>query len=146
MTSIPALAGSYALLLRLDRAAQALVGGLGQVIFPPGWYAYSGRAYGPGGLAARLGRHLAGSGRPHWHIDRLRALAVPAGYLYAVGTLQECTWAQAFLTQGGRPAVRGFGSSDCRTGCPAHLFYFSMNIPAAPAGAWTLLEEIVEPG
>jgi len=55
--------GTYALVLRLARATTIHVGALGAVDFAPGWYVYVGSALGPGGLAARVNRHLSRSKR-----------------------------------------------------------------------------------
>jgi Uri superfamily endonuclease len=83
-------------------------------------YVYFGGAYGPGGLAARLGRHLRGGGRRHWHVDHLRAEAEVLGAAVWPGG-GECAWRAAVQDTGGAgvPWPR-FGSSDCRR-CPAHL-------------------------
>jgi len=59
------------LILRLPCPATVNVGRLGRVRFPAGWYAYVGSAYGPGGLAARISRHLRPSKPSHWHLDYL---------------------------------------------------------------------------
>ncbi len=58
------------------------VGKLGEFFFPQGVYLYSGSARGLGGLSSRLQRHLLGSSKKHWHIDYLRHVAVPLGYVY----------------------------------------------------------------
>ncbi|MCP3952032.1 MAG: GIY-YIG nuclease family protein, partial [Desulfobacterales bacterium] len=68
-------AGTYALVMRLARPRTIPVGRLGPVIFKPGHYVYTGSALGPGGLAARIGRHLKPSKKFHWHIDYLRRFA-----------------------------------------------------------------------
>ena len=98
---------------------------LGQraVSLPAGDYVYVGSACGPGGLRARLGRHLSGAGRPHWHIDALRGHARIVGAYYCVSALRlECRWVQALLALPGVTApAPGFGASDCRSGCLAHL-------------------------
>ena len=124
--TLPADAGTYLLHLRLERSRWLTVGRLGEFRFPAGEYVYVGSAFGPGGLRARLGRHLRGDGRPHWHIDTLRAAATVCGFKFAVTDRPlECVWSQALATlpQAGIP-VPGFGSSDCRLGCRAHLIAF----------------------
>lgn len=120
--------GTYVLLLRLDAPCTLAVGGLGAQAMPRGWYAYAGSAQGPGGLAARLRRHVAGAGRLHWHIDYLRRKAVPLGVWACEGeALLEHTWAAALLRlPGANIVVLRFGASDCR--CPTHLVHF----PARP--------------
>lgn len=86
-----------------------------------------GSAYGPGGLRARLGRHLRGIAKPHWHIDVLRAVAQVEGFCYlpglpGTGMPVECHWSQALAMLPGvfQPAP-GFSASDCHAGCRAHL-------------------------
>lgn len=115
--------GTYALILHLARSQIIGVGRLGAFDFPAGWYVYVGSALGPGGLAGRLGRHLA-PGALHWHVDYLRQEA----YLEAICCLVddqrlEHLWA---ITLQDRPGVAmpcpGFGASDCR--CLTHLFHF----------------------
>ena len=58
MKELPAMSGTYALLLRLDAAVQLAVGRLGDFTFPEGDYVYVGSARGPGGLRARVRRHI----------------------------------------------------------------------------------------
>ncbi|MCZ7574838.1 MAG: GIY-YIG nuclease family protein [Ardenticatenaceae bacterium] len=127
---LPVATGAYVVGIHLPHLRVIRVGKLGEIAFPPGEYLYVGSAFGPGGLRARLGRHLRGGGRPHWHIDALRAVAPVRGFWYTVTTeLLECRWSQllAGLPQATIPAPR-FGASDCRAGCLAHLV-------ALPAGA-----------
>lgn len=85
-----------------------------------GWYLYAGSANGPGGLRARLSRHLAKDKSKRWHIDQLTIKATKRyGWAWLDG--KECnliTHLQA------HPAfhhpVKGFGSSDCQN-CQSHL-------------------------
>ncbi|MGD2145048.1 MAG: GIY-YIG nuclease family protein [Anaerolineae bacterium] len=112
--------------MRLPRRITLDVGQLGPFEFPSGWYAYAGSARGPGGLAARVCRHCRGSDTHHWHVDYLRAQAVPAAVWYACGTeKRECDWALVLCQSPGAslPAPR-FGASDCQ--CPAHAVHFQM--------------------
>ena len=132
--SIPSEPGSYLLWLGLSQDQDLPVGRLGGFRFPAGDYLYLGSAHGPGGLRARLGRHLRGSGKSHWHIDHLRAVAQVRGFGYQIraGRLPiyaECDWSQklAALPDVSLP-VPGFGASDCHTGCPAHLVHFPGNV------------------
>ncbi|MEA4906589.1 MAG: GIY-YIG nuclease family protein [Anaerolineaceae bacterium] len=131
----PTRGGSYAVWLHLDTARRLVVGRLGGVDFLPGEYVYLGSAHGPGGLRARLERHQAGSPRRRWHVDYLRAWAIPRGGLYAAGDENlECAWTQALLrSPRASVAVPGFGASDCSHGCPAHLVYFRHPAHAAAA-------------
>ena len=50
--------GTYALILRASTAQTIQIGRLGDLVMQPGYYIYVGSAFGPGGLAARVGRHL----------------------------------------------------------------------------------------
>ncbi len=144
------LPGSYALLLRIDRSLDLSIGRLGAFTFPPAHYLYFGSAWGPGGLPARLHRHILGASRLHWHIDTLCA----AGELEIAYFLPdscrsaqpvprlECLWSQAFASLGTAfiPAP-GFGSSDCRQGCEAHLVGLTVR-PASIAVALAQYAEV----
>lgn len=119
--------GTYALILSLPHSvADICVGRLGRFRFPAGWYVYVGSARGPGGLAARLARHLRLPKPLHWHIDYLRARTSPVEIWYAIGTQKlECVWARALLSLSGTSVpVPRFGASDCR--CSTHLIHFAM--------------------
>ena len=117
---IPPDTGAYAILIRLSRPLNTAIGALGAVKLPRGEYLYLGSAYGPGGLRARIKRHLRTEKRPHWHVDHLTmvgnviaVLAVPGG--------RECGLVNRALDHAGVTApIAGFGSSDCHR-CPAHL-------------------------
>ena len=115
--------GSYVLTLELKHSRVLTIGRLGKVTLPAGLYAYTGSSCGPGGLRARLGRHLRGGGARHWHIDYVRAAAQVQACFYTVSdTPLECAWSQALAAlPGAMIPVPGFGASDCRSGCGAHL-------------------------
>lgn len=128
---LPAAPGSYVLYLRPSQRLELGVGRLGRLSFPAGEYLYLGSAGGPGGLRARLGRHIRGGGKPHWHIDPLRAAADLGGCFYlTTGTSNahqplECLWSQALAAlPGATLPAPGFGAGDCRRGCRAHLVAF----------------------
>jgi Uri superfamily endonuclease len=118
--------GCYHLVIRLRRATELSVGRFGDWRLPAGWYVYTGSAR--RGLEARIARHLRSEKRLHWHVDYL--LASPdASVVEAVrhwgGSFGECELNQAIEhLPGAQVPVPGFGASDCRAGCPAHLFYF----------------------
>ena len=120
--------GLYALVCVLPRAVTISVGRLGEVAFPAGWYVYVGSARGPGGLAARVGRHLRRTKRVRWHVDSLLAWAEVREVWGKAGDAPgECAWAAALAqAPGARRWPPGFGASDCR--CPGHLVAF----PGAP--------------
>ena len=137
--SLPPRPGTYALILHLDRGRALTVGRLGRFRLPTGIYVYVGSARGPGGLAARVGRHLRRSGTgagpaapPHWHIDYLGPVARPVAVWLAEGDRRrECAWAARLAQMDGASLpVPGFGASDCR--CPAHLVHFATRPSLAP--------------
>jgi Uri superfamily endonuclease len=122
---LPSAPGTYLLVLHAEQAVQVRIGSLTQMEVLPGYYLYTGSAFGPGGLRARLGRHLGPPGVQRWHIDYLRCVARPVGAWYAPGPERwEHTWAQALSVHPScQVALPRFGASDCR--CPTHLFYCS---------------------
>ena len=127
--------GTYVLALWLAAPQTIRVGRLGEFRFPAGWYLYAGSALGPGGLKARLARHLRRVGnekQTHWHIDYLRERATWGGaWGRASGKREECAWASALCRlPGARIEVPGFGASDCR--CAGHL----VHLPALPDETW----------
>jgi Uri superfamily endonuclease len=127
--AIGAASGTYVLWLRLARDREIGVGRLGRFHFPAGIYAYVGSALGPGGIAARVARHLRRRTSLHWHVDYLRAEAQPVRAWWAPGDRRrECAWSAALaqMPEATLPAP-GFGASDCR--CTTHLICF----PALPA-------------
>lgn len=142
MAAIPSVPGSYILHLFLPQPRQIAIGRLGLFSFPAGDYLYLGSAHGPGGIRARLGRHLARCSKPHWHIDYFRAVSEVRGYLTLVETVSpahtgspvqtlpmECLWTQALLhLPGACVPVPGFGAGDCHSACPAHLVAFPQGL------------------
>ncbi|MFQ6014179.1 MAG: DUF123 domain-containing protein [Anaerolineae bacterium] len=89
---------------------------------------YVGSALGPGGLTARLTRHLHRNKALHWHIDHLLQCARLLEIWAIVSPERlECRWATVVRQlYGATSPVPGFGSSDCR--CPSHLTY----LPTVP--------------
>jgi len=127
MADFPSSSGTYALILRLSRPQAVRVGRLGQFDFPMGTYVYVGSARGPGGLRARLSHHLRSSATPHWHLDWLRPYLEVVAVVYRLAKEPlECSWVQKMFQLPGVCAIApGFGSRDCRSGCPAHLVYWT---------------------
>jgi Uri superfamily endonuclease len=137
---LPNQPGTYVLILKLLDVATVDIGRLGRFQFPDGWYAYAGSARGPGGLAARISRHLRFPKPLHWHVDYLRAVAQPVQVWYATETRKrECIWAQALTSlPGASIPVSRFGASDCD--CVAHLIHF-----ATPPDAAAFVQTVGEP-
>lgn len=127
--------GAYRLTIRLARAVRLRVGRLGRVSLPAGRYVYCGSAR--RNLPARVRRHLRRGKRRRWHVDYL--LAHPAASVVEVRTSTqrgECDFVAQARRSGGRAVVPGFGSSDCRRGCPAHLIYMGTRLkPVVPPAA-----------
>lgn len=121
---IPDNKGTYCLLLYADSIHNIKVGALGKLNIKKGYYVYIGSAFGPGGLKARIGRHLKKSKKLRWHIDYLRKVTEIIDIKYSTEKNRlECQWAANFAENGGITPFKGFGSSDCK--CYSHLFFFS---------------------
>jgi Uri superfamily endonuclease len=121
---IPAEPGTYALVLSSSVQRRIRIGQLGTMQLQPGYYIYVGSALGPGGLRARIARHLRLHKRTHWHIDYLRARARVDEVWYWCGvSCREHQLARALETAPGASVpLPGFGASDC--GCTSHLYFF----------------------
>ncbi|MCW2247758.1 Uri superfamily endonuclease [Azospirillum fermentarium] len=115
--TLPPVAGAYVLLVRLTEAVDVTLPGRTKAILPPGRYLYCGSAHGPGGLRARVGRHMRRDKSIRWHIDRLTAAGTVTGcWIFPAG--DECALVARLATLS--VPVPGFGSSDC-TVCRSHL-------------------------
>ena len=90
-------------------------------IMPAGLYCYAGSAHGPGGLRARLARHLAKEKSIRWHVDQL-TIRASSLHVWAWLDGSECDLAQHLQAQEAFSIpMPGFGSSDCSQ-CESHLF------------------------
>jgi Uri superfamily endonuclease len=115
-------AGVYHLWVRVMTARRLRVGRLGRFLFPAGLYVYTGRA--ARALPSRIARHARGAGVKHWHIDYLlanQAVRLEKIVLVSLDPAAECPLNQS-VGEGAACPVPGFGSSDCRAGCKAHLW------------------------
>ncbi|MDH5020858.1 GIY-YIG nuclease family protein [Halobacterium rubrum] len=118
--------GTYTLLVSLSEPATVEFGAAGIYDLDAGWYAYTGSAFGAGGLK-RVERHreVAAGEREarHWHVDYL--LGHPTATVDAVYVTEEadveCETARR-LADDAEP-VAGLGASDCD--CKTHLAYAS---------------------
>lgn len=120
---LPASSGTYALHIFLPAEQDITHVHFGKVIFKRGWYVYSGSAFGPGGIRARVSRHLRRNTKLHWHIDWLLPHAHIRGIWHNTSPIHyECEWCQAIarMSFASTPVV-GFGSSDCNNACKSHL-------------------------
>jgi Uri superfamily endonuclease len=121
------LPGCYSLIIDLKRKKTIRVGKLGEAVFPRGTYIYTGSAM--NGLGPRLRRHCSQKKNIHWHIDHL--LTLPSArvrqiILYPAAPGQECRQNQRIAARPGATVIlKNFGASDCKSGCPSHLFFFA---------------------
>ena len=109
---------TYQLTIDVRRRVRVAIGRLGAFEFPAGRYVYTGSAR--RALEARIARHLRQEKALRWHIDYL--LAAPGVRVVSVlrSTRGECALNRRV---GGTIVAPGFGASDCRAGCGAHLRY-----------------------
>lgn len=115
----PAVPGAYVLIIETIKTVSLKVAGK-TANLPAATYLYFGSAWGPGGLRARVGRHLKVGKSLRWHVDRLSAMGRISGVV-TVPDGEECALFRRFSTAPGCTVpVTGFGSSDCGR-CPAHL-------------------------
>jgi len=117
--------GTYALILKASSLFSVVAGKLGKIEGGPGYYIYTGSAFGPGGLQARLNHHLGKSERPHWHIDHIRKKVPIIEIWYTTDQVsREHQWFEILINYR-RSAIPfpGFGSSDCK--CISHMVFFS---------------------
>ncbi|MEE9251190.1 MAG: GIY-YIG nuclease family protein [Alphaproteobacteria bacterium] len=123
--SLPSGPGAYVLVIDLARPCALPIPAPAPATLDAGRYFYVGSARGPGGIRARVARHMRRGKALCWHIDRLTEAGKIAGALVLPGGA-ECAALERLLGLPGLTVpVPGFGSSDCAR-CPAHLL-------AAPA-------------
>lgn len=133
--SLPTEGGAYLLILEVERTVILNVPAGCRTVLEPGRHVYAGSAHGPGGLRARIGRHVRRTKRAHWHVDRLTAITGVSTVLALPDTRDDARGAhdakeyrakehalvaRLLRTPSVRAPAPGFGSSDCRI-CPAHL-------------------------
>lgn len=117
--------GTYILILKLNHEKSIQVGKLGKFKFAPGFYAYIGSAFGPGGLGGRMKHHFKSTAKPHWHIDYLKNFtSIEQVWFSEQQIRREHNWAKLMSQMDGvSVGIKGFGCSDCK--CETHLFYFN---------------------
>lgn len=117
------MTGLYVLRLELREDLHVTVGALGAVQFEHGEYLYVGSAR--RGLEQRVARHAAEDKALRWHIDYLTsqpACEVASAVRFPNALFSECALCRELQQQlAATIPVRGFGASDCRAGCGAHL-------------------------
>jgi Uri superfamily endonuclease len=114
----PPLAGAYVLAIELAESVRVALPGKPAANLIPGRYLYCGSARGPGGLRARLRRHMRRGKTVRWHVDHLTEAGMVLGaWIFRDG--DECELAAALSSL--PTPITGFGSTDCAR-CRAHLF------------------------
>ena len=119
---------SYQLLIDVARPLRLVIGRLGTFEFAAGRYVYTGSA--KRALEARIARHLRQHKTLRWHIDYL--LAAPGVRVTGVVRSRRAECAENRTVRGSIPAP-GFGASDCRAGCGAHLKFLGRRPPPLAA-------------
>jgi Uri superfamily endonuclease len=114
---IPALTGAYVLAINLSELVVVSICRKPSAPLAPGCYLYCGSAKGPGGLAARLARHMRHGKAIRWHVDCLTEAGTVLGAWTFPGG-DECDLVAA-LSHLPVP-IEGFRSTDCRR-CRRHL-------------------------
>ncbi len=107
-------------MVSVPRNMSIQIGKKGRKSFKKGLYAYVGSALGPGGLRARILRHLRKEKKKFWHVDYLlEKSTVDEVIIIESNKKLECFIAGK-LAENGLEMIENFGCSDCR--CPSHLF------------------------
>lgn len=124
--------GSYVIILACSGNAVVPIGKSKTLDLKPGYYAYCGSAFGPGGINARVNRHLKVKKKKHWHIDYLRdKCTIKEVWVCYKKENLEHRWAEDFIIQKkSSTPLKKFGSTDCK--CQTHLFHFI----SKPAVSW----------
>jgi len=119
--------GLYLLLLHLEKGSYS-IGKLYTGVLPGGTYAYIGSAWGPGGLGARVSRHLSANKRIHWHIDWLTSdTRCKLTGVYLFPRVKGESEMYRILSEIGECLIPGFGSSDDR-GSKCHLLLLKKSL------------------
>ncbi|MHA1577263.1 MAG: GIY-YIG nuclease family protein [Candidatus Thorarchaeota archaeon] len=122
--------GVYVLIIAIPQEIIIDVGSMKKVVFSKGHWVYIGSAQGTTStsLEYRLKRHFSTSKKIHWHIDYLLSDHV---------LLQDAVWAETdqnlecqvvqnlIQTKQFELGPLGFGASDCKSKCRAHLLKYS---------------------
>ena len=122
--------GVYVLIIKVEQPAEIQIKSLGVVDFVPGKWVYVGSAMGDGStsLENRLGRHFRKQKTIYWHIDHLLDQDMEiVKAIWAQSTIHlECEVAHSLASNNSfEPGPKGFGASDCKKGCIAHIFMYN---------------------
>tara|TARA_B100001179_G_C18503858_1_gene365502 strand:+ start:337 stop:690 length:354 start_codon:yes stop_codon:yes gene_type:complete len=114
------------LVIALSEPLRLTIASLGRPVLSAGSYVYCGSAHGPGGIAARVNRHLRRNKTARWHVDHL----TNNGKIIDVTCLpngEECDIVRNLSKiHNATTPIPGFGSSDCKQ-CISHLLSLPLN-------------------
>lgn len=126
--------GCYSLILKVRKPIVIRVGALGYVKFDEGLYVYIGSALGSKAqnLENRIKRHFSRCKKIKWHIDFLLSdenVSIEKVIVCKTEDKVECLVVKELAKIGlYNPKIRGFGSSDCKSGCFSHLIYLGSSV------------------
>ena len=112
----PAQPGAYLLLIELTKVTDVKLSKVPNISLVAGHYLYAGSAYGPGGLKARIARHMRRAKVQRWHIDQLTKTGVRGAWIFPGSN--ECDLVE--MNSALPVPIIGFGSADCKR-CRSHL-------------------------
>ena len=121
--------GFYALIISVDKPTTIPLESMRNPDMTPGLFIYVGSAMGSGStsLERRIARHFRSGKKSHWHIDfLLRETRGPQAAIWAESDEPfECRMSQMLEESPSfRSVLKGFGASDCQSGCYSHLFRY----------------------
>jgi sugar fermentation stimulation protein A len=118
--------GSYLLGIAISRELVLHLGKRGTFRIPPGYAVYAGTAR--ASLKARIARHRKKRKKKHWHIDYLlvkKAAFIQDVWIFPGPENTECQLIKKLLSiKGAEVPIKGFGATDCKSNCKAHLVWF----------------------
>ncbi|OLS30239.1 MAG: hypothetical protein ThorAB25_11340 [Candidatus Thorarchaeota archaeon AB_25] len=119
--------GVYVLIIQVKKPVKVQIKSLGDTEFVPSVWAYVGSAMGTGStsLKNRLRRHFRKEKTIYWHIDYLlnEDIEIEKAIWAQSERHLECDLAQSLASNNEFNAgPKGFGASDCKSGCIAHIF------------------------
>jgi Uri superfamily endonuclease len=123
--NIPEIGGTYILIMNVVDDLYVKIGCLGRHELKKGIYIYVGSARGPGGLKARIYRHLKLNKKVRWHIDYLtvnpKVKIKAIFYLESRALLETVIAKKLFNDDFFEGVVKGFGCTDKRSSY-THLY------------------------
>jgi Uri superfamily endonuclease len=119
--------GVYVLIIQVKQPVKVQIKSLGDTEFDPGVWVYVGSAMGTGSTSIknRLRRHFRKEKTIYWHIDYLlnEDIEIEKAIWAQSERHLECELAQSLASNDEFNAgPKGFGASDCKSGCIAHIF------------------------